>query len=92
MPIHALDSCSLHFQVSPEMFDRVQVQALAGPLKNIQRRVPMPLLHCHGCVLTVIELLEGEPLPQSKVLSALKQVFIKQLSGLCSVHLSLDPD
>ena len=31
---------SLHsyFQFSPEMFDRVQVQALAGPLKDIQRR------------------------------------------------------
>ena len=54
---------SLHryFQVSPEVFDRVQVQALAGPLKNIQRLVPKLLLHCLGCVLRVIVLLEGEP-------------------------------
>jgi hypothetical protein len=37
-------------------------------------------------------LLEGEPLPQSEVLSALEQVFIKDLSVLCSVHLTLDPD
>ena len=42
------------------MFDQVQVQALAGPLKDIQRVVPKPLLHC---VLRVIVLLEGEPLP-----------------------------
>ena len=26
-----------YFQVSPEMFDRVQVRALAGPLKDFQR-------------------------------------------------------
>uniref|UniRef100_A0A4W5MLI1 Fibronectin type-III domain-containing protein n=1 Tax=Hucho hucho TaxID=62062 RepID=A0A4W5MLI1_9TELE len=44
------------------------------------------------CVLSVIVLLEGEPSPQSEVLSALEQVFIKDLSVLCSVHLSLDPD
>ena len=74
------------------MFDRVQVQALAGPLKDIQRLVPKPLLHCLGCVLRVIVLLEGEPSPQSEVLSALEQVFIKDPSVLCSVHLSLDPD
>jgi hypothetical protein len=36
--------------------------------------------------------LEGEPLPQFEVLSALEQVFINYLSVLCSVHLSLDPD
>ena len=48
---------------SPEMFDWVQVQALAGTLKDIQRRVPKPLLHCLGCVLRVIVLLEGEPSP-----------------------------
>ena len=77
---------SLHsyFQVSPEMLDRVQVRALAGPLKNIQRLVPKPLLHCLGCVLKVVVLLEGELSPQSEVLSALEQVFIKDLC--------LDPD
>ena len=49
-------------------------------------------LSCLGCVLRVIVLLEGEPSPQSEVLSALEQVFIKDLSVLCFVHLSLDPD
>ena len=81
-----------YFQVSPEMFDRVQVWALAVPLKYIQRLVQKPLLHCLVCVLRVIVLLEGVPSPQSEVLSALEQVFIKDLSLLCSVHLSLDPD
>uniref|UniRef100_A0A8C8FAD6 ADP-ribosylation factor-like protein 3 n=1 Tax=Oncorhynchus tshawytscha TaxID=74940 RepID=A0A8C8FAD6_ONCTS len=37
---------SLHsyFQVSPEMFDWIQVWALAGPLKDIQRLIPKPFL------------------------------------------------
>ena len=48
--------------------------------------------HCLGCVLRVVVLLEGEPSPQSEVLSALEQISIKDLSVLCSVHLSLDPD
>ena len=74
------------------MFDWVQVRALAGPLKDIQRLVPKPLLCCLGCVLRVIVLLEGEPSPQSEILSALEQVFIKDLTLLCSIHLSLDPD
>ena len=52
-----------YFQVSPEMFDRVQVRALAGPLKDIQRLVPKPLLRCLGCGLRVVVLLEGEPSP-----------------------------
>jgi hypothetical protein len=46
----------------------VQVWALAGPLKDIQRLVPKPLLLCLGCVLRVLVLLEGEPSPQSEVL------------------------
>ena len=74
------------------MFDRVQVLALAGPLKDIQRLVPKPLLHCLGYVLKVVVLLEGEPSPQSEDLSALEQVFIKDLSVLCSFHLCLDTD
>ena len=74
------------------MFDRVQVRALAGPLKDIQRLVPKPLLRCVGYVLRVVVLLEGEPSPQSEVLSALEQVFIKDLSVLCSVHFCLNPD
>ena len=81
-----------YLHVSPEMFDRVQVRDLAGPLKDIHRLVPKPFLHCLGCVLRVIVPLEGEPSPQSEVLSALEQVFIKDLSVLCSIYLSLDPD
>ena len=58
-----------YFQVSPEKFDRVQVRTLAGPLKDIQRLVPKPLLHGLGYVLRVVVLLEGEHSPQSEVLS-----------------------
>ena len=43
-------------------------------------------------MLRVVVLLEGEASPQSEVLSALEQVFIKDLAVICSVHLSLDPD
>ena len=71
------------------MFDQVQVQALPGLLKDIQRLVPKPLLCSLGWVVV---LLEGEPSPQSEVLCALEQVFIKDLSVLCPVHLSLNPD
>ena len=39
-----------------------------------------------------VVLLEGEPSPKSEVLSALGQVLIKDVSVLCSYHLSLDPD
>uniref|UniRef100_A0A8C7S611 Ceramide synthase 6 n=1 Tax=Oncorhynchus mykiss TaxID=8022 RepID=A0A8C7S611_ONCMY len=61
-----------YFQVSPKMFDRVQVRALAGPLKDIQRLVPKPLLHCLGCVPWAVALLEGEHSPQFEVWSALE--------------------
>ena len=74
---------------SPEI--GVQVWPMAGPLKDIQRLVLKPLLCSLGCVLGVVVLLEGEPSPQSEVLSALEQVFINDLSVLCSV-LSLNPD
>ena len=49
---------SLHsyFQVSPEMFYRVQVSALAGTLKDIQRIEQKHLLHCIVCVLIVVVL------------------------------------
>jgi hypothetical protein len=46
------------------------------------RLVPKSLLRCLGYVLKVVVLLEGEPLPQSEVLSALDQVFIKDLCSL----------
>ena len=85
-------SLQSYVQVSAEMFDWVQFRALAGPLKDIQRLVPKPLLHGLGCVLRVVVLLEGELSPQSEVLSALEQVFIKDLSVHCSVHNSIDPD
>ena len=58
-----------YFQVTTEMFDWVQVWAMAGPLKDIQGLVPKPLLHCVGCVLRVVVLLEGEPSPQSEIMS-----------------------
>jgi hypothetical protein len=67
------------------MFDRVQVWDLAGPLKDIQRLVPKPLLHCLGCVLRFVVLLEGEPSTQTEVLSTLEQVFTKDLSLLTSL-------
>jgi hypothetical protein len=56
---------SLHsyFQVCAEIFNGVQVRTLAGPLKDIQRLVLKPLLHCLGCGLRVVVLLEGEPSP-----------------------------
>ena len=73
-----------YFQVSPEMLDWVQVLALAGPLKDIQRLVPKPLLHCLGCVLRIVALLEGEPSPQS-VLSTLEQTVIKDQIGRAHV-------
>ena len=70
-----------YFQVSPEMFDQVQVD-LVGPLKDIQSLVPKPRLRSLGCVLRVVVLLECEPLPQADVLSDLEQVFIKDLCTL----------
>ena len=74
------------------MLDRVQIQTLAGPLKDIQRLVTKPLLSCLSCVLRIVVVLEGEPLPLTKFLSILEQDLIKDLSVLCSVHLSLNPD
>ena len=71
---------------------RVQARALAGPLNDIHRVVPKPILHCLGCVFRVIILLEGEPSARSEVLCALDQVFIKDISVLCSVQLSLNPE
>ena len=84
--------CTAIFQVSPEMFDWVQVRALAEPLKDIQRLVPKPLLRCLGCVLMVVVLMEGKLSPLSEVPSTHEQVFIKDLSVLCSNHLSFNSD
>ena len=74
------------------MLDMVQVRAMAGLLMDIQKFLPKQLRHCLGCVHRVIVLLECEPSPLSEVLSALEQVFIKGVSVLCSVHLSLNPN
>ena len=65
---------------------------ITGPLKDIQRHVQKSLICCLGFVLRGVFLLEGEPSPQAEVLSALEQVFIEDLSMLCSSHLCLDPD
>jgi hypothetical protein len=78
---------SLHsyFQFSPEIFERVHVWALAGPLKDIHKLIVKPVLLCLGCVLRVIVLLEGETVPQSEVLSTLEEIFIRSLCTLlCS--------
>ncbi len=65
-----------HFQVSPEIFDWVQSQAVAGPLKDIHRAV----ISHSCCVFRVTVLLEGKPSVQSEVLNALDWVFIKAIS------------
>jgi len=44
--------------------------------------VPKPLLCCPGYVLRIIVMLEGEPLAQSEVLTAVEQLFIEDLSVL----------
>ena len=69
-----------HFQISPEMFNRIQVWTLAGPHKDIHRVVLKPLLWYLGCELRVIVLLKDEPAPQSEIKSALEQVFIQDVS------------
>ena len=51
----------------------------------------------HSCVVLAVCLgslscWKVKLLPSREVLSALEQVFIKNLSVLCSLHLSLDPD
>ncbi len=41
-----LDEADAHFQVSPEIFDWVQAQAVTGPLKDIHRVVCLGSLSC----------------------------------------------
>ena len=64
--------CTAIFMSLQRMFDQVQVRALVGPLKDIQRLVPKPLLRCLVGVLRVVVLSEGEPSPQAEGLSALE--------------------
>ncbi len=74
------------------MSDWFQVPALDGPLEDVHRVVPKPLLHCLGCVRRVIVMLEGELSAQSEVLSALNQVFIKDISVFSCIQLSVFSD
>ncbi len=69
------------------MSDWLQVSALSGPLEDVHRVVPKTLLHCLGCVRRVIVMLEGELSAQSEVLSALNQVFMKDISVFSSFRL-----
>ena len=69
-------SVNSHFQFSPEMFDWFKVKVLDGAL----------------CVVRVILLVEGGLSTPSEVLSVLEQVFIKDISVLCFVKISLNPD
>ena len=91
-------SCSVkldgesHWTAIFRSLQRCSIGFKSGLWRDIQRLVPKSLLRCLGCVLRVVVLLVCEPSPQSEVLSALQQVFIRDLSVLCSVHLSLDPD
>ena len=80
------------FQVSPEIFRSGLSPGSGSATQEHLRLVLKQLLSCLGCMLSVVVLLQGEPSPQSEVLSALEKVFIKDLSVLCTVHLSLDPD
>ncbi len=73
-------SIDRNFQVSPEMFNWVQVQALAGPLKDVHGVLPKLLLYYLGSLLKVIVLLECDPLAQCEVLRALDPVFIKDIA------------
>ena len=61
-----------YFQVSPKMFDRVQDWATQGHSETCPEATPVLSWLCaYGCCPVL-----GEPSPQSKVLSALEQVFI----------------
>ena len=80
------------WSVAAQLFSGLSRDVRSGSSPDIHRLVPKGLLRSLGCVLRVVVLLEGEPSPRSEVLSTLEQVFIKDLSVLCSVHLSLDPD
>lgn len=55
---------------------------IAGALKNIHRLVLKPFRLYLGCTFQVSAVLEAEPVLQSEVLSALEQVFLKDVSVL----------
>ncbi len=58
-----------NIQVSPEIFDWVQAQAVVRTFTELS-------ISHFFCVFKVIVLLEGEPSAQSEVLNALDWVFI----------------
>lgn len=58
---------------------------------QVHSEFPQPLSRCLGCVLRVTVLLEGEPLAQAEVPSALQQVFIKLISILYYILLFPNP-
>lgn len=64
-----------HVQVSPEQPSWISVRTLAGPLKNIDRVVPKPLLCYFSCVLGVVVLLEVEPPADSEVVNTVEKGF-----------------
>ncbi|XP_052382634.1 protein FAM83D isoform X2 [Oncorhynchus keta] len=68
--------------VAAQLFSGLQrcfIRFKFGPLKDIQRLVPKPLLRCLGCVLRVIE-----------VLSTLEQIFIKVIAIVTDSLTDLD--
>lgn len=60
---------------------------LSAPLFEDNAIVPEPLLHCLGCVLRLMIMLEGEPLSPPEAL-----VFIKMISVCGSIQLPINPD
>ncbi len=66
-----------------QIFDWVQAQVLAGPLKDIT----VLCISYSCCVLRVTLLLEGEPSAQSEVLNALDWFFMKAISIFWCIEL-----
>jgi hypothetical protein len=70
-----------YFQVSPEMLDRVQVRALAGPLKDIQRLVPSYSCIVIAVCLGSLSCWKVNPLPSQRS-RVLWSMFLSRIS-LC---------
>ncbi len=58
---------NMAFQQGPEVFNRVEVQGLAGPLEDIDMVCPEPCRHPLCLVLGVIVMLEHEMSPQTQL-------------------------
>lgn len=62
------------------MFNRVQVQALGGPFKDIQRHTPnLSLKPCLACMFKVVVMLRDEPLPPSEIVCTQDEVFFEDV-------------